>query len=548
MADNTQEQSLSQPRVTLPQGTFIGTLQQGQYPNTVESFRGVPYALPPTGDRRFRPPVPVGKSANTYDATRFGPRAPARQFVVVGPDLEQSEDCLTANIFRPALKDQSGLLPVALYMHGGAFNRGNAAMHDTEAMVGWSDTPFIGVSFGYRIGALGFLPSKMSADEDLLNLGLRDQICLTEWVQKNIHLFGGDRNNVTLFGLSAGAHSIGHHLLNYEEGIKPLFHRVVMESGAPTSRAVRYPDAPIHEQRFTDFLEEVKCPEGLSSSETFSFLRSLPTLTISEAQATVFAKYNPSLCWAFQPVIDGKIIRKRPIDAWRDGSWHKVPILTGFTTNEGSLYVNKAMFTSEEFTDFWRNLLPRLTEQDLETINSLYPDPTKTTNMRYYEDRLDQGVGKMYKRIEAAYAHYAYTAPVRQTAHFSSGVVPVYLYHWALERDAVNGARHGDNMFYEMRHVEYRGKSASLEELSGINHAYITSFICTGSPDGVPGRYGSRPSWPQYDNANPKVMVFGQANKELVGGQVGPPAELLDDEWAKEESDFWWSKVEISQQ
>lgn len=95
-----------------------------------------------------------------------------------------------------------------VYIHGGAFNRGTASMHNTASMVSWSKQPFIAVSFNYRIGALGFLPSSVTAKEGVLNLGLRDQIVLMEWVQNNIAAFGGDRGRVTLVGLSAGAHSV----------------------------------------------------------------------------------------------------------------------------------------------------------------------------------------------------------------------------------------------------------------------------------------------------------------------------------------------------
>lgn len=539
--------SEARPTVTLPQGTVIGIRERNAYPGVVESFKGIPYAQPPVGDLRFRPPVKVEASTSIIDASRFGPRAPARQFLLVGPKLDESEDCLTVNVFRKALGKDSRPLPVAVYFHGGAFNRGNAAMHDTASMVGWSEAAFIGVSFGYRIGALGFLPSRLSAKEGLLNLGLRDQMCLLEWVQDNIEFFGGDKNNITLIGLSAGAHSIGHHLLDYEEGKAPLFHRVIMESGAPTSRAVRYPDADIHEKQFRDFLEAVGCPKDLPESETFSFLRSLPLSTIATAQDSVFQKYNPSLCWAFQPVIDGSIIRRRPIDAWREGRWHKVPIMTGFTTNEGSLYVNKKMSTPSEFTDFWRNLLPQLSEEDLAEINRLYPDPTKDPTSIYREDRAENGVGEMYKRIEAAYAHYAYVAPVRQTANLAGPHVPVYLYHWALRADPVAGARHGDNMWYETRDPGTCAKSETLDELSGTLHAYFTSFICMGDPNGLRGRYEGRPAWAKYNLDDPKIMLFG-GKTDLVTAAVGPAAELMKDDWAVTESAFWWSKVEISQQ
>lgn len=198
------------PKVTLAQGTVVGIQQQDAYPKPVDAFLGIPYALPPTGERRFRPPEKVLPSSDVIDASKFGPRAPAKLFIVRGPKLEESEDCLTANVFRQTGTGapDSKPLPVAIYFHGGAFNRGNAATHDSASMVGWSAEPFIVVSCGYRIGALGFLPSKLSAKEGALNLGLKDQILLMEWVQENIGHFGGDKNNVTIFGLSAGAHSV----------------------------------------------------------------------------------------------------------------------------------------------------------------------------------------------------------------------------------------------------------------------------------------------------------------------------------------------------
>lgn len=196
------------PAVTLAQGTVVGTQLEQTSPHRVDAFLGVPYALPPVGDRRFKPAVQVTNSTDTIDALRFGHAAPGKALLSGGPKLEQSEDCLTANIFRLAGINGTDKLPVAIYLHGGAFNRGAAATHDTASMVAWSEAPFVGVSFGYRVGALGFLPSALAKKEGVLNLGLRDQLLLFQWVQENIEKFGGDPGNVTLFGLSAGAHSV----------------------------------------------------------------------------------------------------------------------------------------------------------------------------------------------------------------------------------------------------------------------------------------------------------------------------------------------------
>lgn len=225
----------SRPRVVLPQGTIVGITESGPYPGAVDCFKGIPFAQQPVGERRFRPPakleLPLSPESVLIDASQFGPRAPAKRLIIQGPEVDESEECLTVNIFRPSSDEVDGndnetaakLLPVALYFHGGAFNRGNAAMHDTASLVGWSKSPFIGVSFGYRIGALGFLPSRLSAQEGLLNLGLKDQICLMEWIQDNISFFGGNKNEVTLFGLSAGAHSVS-------SALHFLFHQFSLQS------------------------------------------------------------------------------------------------------------------------------------------------------------------------------------------------------------------------------------------------------------------------------------------------------------------------------
>jgi carboxylesterase type B len=306
---------------------------------------------------------------------------------------------------------------------------------------------------------------------------------------------------------------------------------------------VRNPDAPVHEAQFSDFLAELSVPESLPKSEIFTHLRSLPTAAIARAQTAVFSKYNPSLRWAFQPVIDREIIRGRPTDAWRSGRWHKMPIMTGFQGNEGSLYVDKKMSTSGEFSNFWRTLLPQLSEEDVQSIEGLYPE------QMYRETRQELGVGNMYKRIEASYAHYAYVAPVRQTARYASQDVPVYLYHWALRRDVVDGAKHGDNMLFEVRDPKLRKLGKSIDEMSGLLHAYTTSFICTGSPNKLSGAYSQRLEWTAYKRDDAKVMIFGKDSDEFIGGTcVGEPAVMVEDEFARRESEFWWSKVELSQQ
>jgi acetylcholinesterase len=196
----------SRPAVTIRQGKIVGIeaeASHGAFPQILEEFLGVPYALSTGGERRFRPPVPVPASEKEFDAGRWGAPCPA------GPDDgSQSEDCLKLNVFRPKARDESEKLPVLVYVHGGAFNFGAGNARQISSLVAWSTKPMIGISFNYRVGPFGFLPSKLMGKEGLLNVGLKDQELLLKWVKENIAAFGGDPDDVTIMGSSAGAHSV----------------------------------------------------------------------------------------------------------------------------------------------------------------------------------------------------------------------------------------------------------------------------------------------------------------------------------------------------
>lgn len=349
---------------------------------------------------------------------------------------------------------------------------------------------------------------------------------------------------------------IGHLIMYHKPDQPPLFHRAILESGAPTSRAVRPYDAPVHEQQFRDFLAACGLPPDLPTADVLPALRSLPLSVISSAQTATFDKYDPSLRWAFQPCIDGDLVARPPLETWLSGRWHRVPIMTGFARNEGSLYVDKACSGAEQFLDFFRSLLPLLPEADIRAIDALYPDPERYPDTSPYRETRE-GVGAQYARVEAAYANYAYQAPVRQTAELASSApdpAPVYLYQWALETSVLEGARHGDNMRYEACEARVLGISPAQAALARTLHAYVVSFIVTGDPNGlVSGEEekeegGKRPTWGRYESGRPRAMVFGEENKELVGGGAGSRVcEFVDDDWARGQSEFWWGKVDVSQ-
>ena len=204
------------PIVVLRQGTYVGaTVPVGTvFPISVEVFRGIPYAESTASQNRFRPPVPLPQGSNTFDAAAFGQICPN---VYPRQDPPEGENCLNLNLYRRKgldytqqknKKKKNTRLPVIVYVHGGAFNSGAGMERNMGSFMAWSKEPIIGINFNYRVGALGFLPSALTAREGVLNLGLRDQQLLFEWVKENVEEFGGDPDNITIMGLSAGAHSV----------------------------------------------------------------------------------------------------------------------------------------------------------------------------------------------------------------------------------------------------------------------------------------------------------------------------------------------------
>jgi carboxylesterase type B len=325
----------------------------------------------------------------------------------------------------------------------------------------------------------------------------------------------------------------------------PLFHKAIIESGATTARAVYHPDHSLHEKQFQDFLSELDL-QNVPEDEVLNTLRTVSTAHIKRASEAVFNKYNPSVRWPWQPVIDGPggMIPIAPIKAWRSGKWHKIPILTGFNTNEGAMFVPSTPSKSAQFTAFFRTLLPGLLDEDLKTLDEVYPDPISNPTSKYVERR--KGLGAQFKRVEQAYAHYAYIAPVRQTANFAAGgPAPVYLYHFAVNSSIKGGADHGDHFKFVTYNKEIRDISPTLGEISGTMHAYWTSFITTGDPNKIEGRWKERPVWPKYVSGTGKKVLFGEGNDERAGqNNKGKVVQVMDDSWAREECEYWWQRTE----
>ena len=298
---------------------------RGAVENGVLVFRGVPYAAAPVGDLRFKPPQPVPAWQGVRDATKDGPIAPqgrSRLAHVMG-DFErpQSEDCLTLNIWTPAADTRKR--PVMVWIHGGAFSSGAGSVpwYSGERFAANGD--IVAVSINYRLGALGFLCLEGVSDG---NMGLLDQVAALRFVRDNIAAFGGDPDNVTVVGQSAGAASIA--ILMTMPQAAGLFRRAILQS-TPFGRMSRtLEDSQRIGRRLLDVL-------GLKPGEADK-LKSLPFATFVAAQGEV-ARLEKKFADAqapFWPVIDGEVYPGEVMPALKAGAGTGIDTMIGTTREE----------------------------------------------------------------------------------------------------------------------------------------------------------------------------------------------------------------------
>jgi para-nitrobenzyl esterase len=306
--------------------TAAGTLS-GAREGGVLAFRGVPYAAPPLGARRFRPPSAVEPWSSVRDATRNGPVPPqlrSRLADVMGEcPLETGEDCLTLTILTPAIGPKKR--PVLVWLHGGAFSSGAGSLdcYSGAKLAERGDLVVVGVN--YRLGVIGYLYAPGISDG---NLGLLDQLAALRWVRDNITAFGGDPSTVTLCGQSAGAMS-ALMLMTMPEA-EGLFARAILQSPAMT-RMTRTPaDAAAIGAQFAE-----KC-----GASDLAAMQAVPVADLMRVQGELsgvhvrFADAAP----LFAPVIDGTVIRQDPLISLRERPAPNVEILMGTTREESGAF------------------------------------------------------------------------------------------------------------------------------------------------------------------------------------------------------------------
>ncbi|XP_029941944.1 neuroligin 4 X-linked a [Salarias fasciatus] len=493
-----------QPVVTTNYGKLRGV--KVTLPNEilgpVEQYLGIPYALAPTGERRFQPPEPPMSWPGIRNATQFAAVCPqfledrfllndmlpvwftANLDTVVSYVQEQSEDCLYLNIYVPTendIHDENGLKPVMVYIHGGSYMEGTGNMIDGSILASYGNV--IVITINYRLGVLGFLSTGDQAAKG--NYGLLDQIQALRWIKENIQAFKGDPKRVTIFGSGAGASCVS--LLTLSHYSEDLFQKAIIQSGtALSSWAVNYQPA-----KYTRALAE---KVGCNMLDTIDLVECLQKKNYKELieQYITPAKYHI----AFGPVIDGDVIPDDPQILMEQGEFLNYDIMLGVNQGEGFKFVdgivdsedgvsaNDFDFAVSDFVDHLYGY-PEGKDTLRETIKFMYTD---------WADKENPETRR--KTLVALFTDHQWVAPAVATAdlHAQYGS-PTYFYafyhHCQSDmKPSWADSAHGDEVPYvfgipmigptDLFNCNFSKNDVML---SAVVMTYWTNFAKTGDPN-----------------------------------------------------------------
>jgi para-nitrobenzyl esterase len=455
-----------QPPAAAPAGAAAilkikqGTLK-GSEANGVDYFLAIPFAPPPVGDLRWRPPGAAPAWSGERDATK----AP--------PSCQNQEDCLYLNVVRPANAKPGQKLPVMFWIHGSAFVVGQAIGAfgaDTEGTE-FAKKGVIVVSANHRLGRAGWFahPAIDKQGGLIANYGNMDQIAGLKWVKANIAAFGGDPNNVTVFGESAGAMATLNMMISPEA--KGLFNRAIVESGF--ARTV--PNSLAEAEANGVKLAEAAGVKG-DDAAAAAALRKLPLSALAGPRGGVTAPGRPF------PVMDGKLYVETVIQGFTAGHEAKIPLIIGGNSNEASL-----------------------TRPTAATFDAL-PAAQQAAISKVFDP---SGAGDKALEINELVTVQTITEPDRAIArlHAAHGQ-PTWLYYFSYVPAAEKarkpyGAAHTDEVRFVFGQPRAHFAPEDLK-LSDAMNAYWASYAKTGSPDSAGG-----PAWPKFDAANESQIEFG---------------------------------------
>lgn len=466
-------------------------------------YKGIPYAAPPVGELRWRPPRPAQAWAEPREFDEFGPQCPQ-------PDAADatSEDCLTLNIWTPP-GTTGAKHPVMVFFHGGAFTggAGSLPLYDGGKL---AQAGVVAVTVNYRLGALGFLAhpalSAESGQGVSGNYGLLDQRAALAFVRDNIAAFGGDPGNVTVFGQSAGAASILLHLTS--PGSQGLFHRAVLQSpvGPGALRPLRTPErgvVPAEEigRRVAARLGADTAPDVLAALRAASVE---DILAVSRPGAEAGLEVAGILC---SPTVDGVVVPGRPADMILEGRHARIPLVVGTVADEASLFLAGLRPAVASAADY-RALMDRWFGPDAKKVLAGRPgtgatwpaDLERVVTARWFE-ALALFLARKWAESGTPCFVYRLDRPLPDAAL-------AILADEAGDASPVDpGTPHGADIFPVFGYMPwYLGFDGADRDFSRVMRAYWTGFAATGQPAGR-----GLPAWPRFDPGRPARMEFGAA-------------------------------------
>jgi len=478
---------LSWPGASLPthaQGPdwIVNTRQgpvQGLPEGPLHVFRGIPYAQPPVGTLRFRPPQPPKPHPTVLAVTKFGPRA-----LQAGPTgVQGAEDCLYLNVWAPKNNGRQQH-PVVVWVHGGAFTGGSGQDHDTWTFA--ARDSIVVVSFNYRLGSLGFLQlgSRLGEGyEQSGNCGLLDAVAALRWVHANISAFGGDPRRVTVMGESAGAKLVGALLAT--PATKGLFQQVILESGAV--QAIR--------DTVTAGAVTRQLRQALGGAP--ARLLTLPADSLVRAQAR-FTSGAGGL-QVFGPVLDGRTIPAPPLEFLRRQA-PPVRVLLGTNLEEARLFSGPG------------SILATPNAAALDKVFGAHNGPLV---WQAYQQRRPS-IANELDAWNTTLTDYLYRlATYRLAKQLAGQGLPTWLYRFDYA-DATTQPIHAQELAFVWNAPQGSSAEATAAEpptaagkaanpaLATLMHAHWVSFIRNGRPG---------PDWPAYSPARPMLMVFKADSK-----------------------------------
>jgi para-nitrobenzyl esterase len=497
-------------------GRVVGSQEAG---GEVVAFRGIPYAAPPVGALRWRPPQRPEGWNGERDATAFAAAAPqyevVRNSLYAGGGERQGEDCLYLNVWAPAAP--GGDLTVLVWLHFGAFQFGGTSvpLYDGAQL---ARAGLVVVTVGHRLGRLGFLAhpalSAESATRTSGNYGLLDQVAALEWVQRNAAAFGGDPGNVTFAGVSAGSSAV--NLLLTSPLTAGLLHRAVGMSGAQLG--------PVGASGgLGDGLQDLASAESsgaraLGSVSAYQLRR----MTVAEVMGAALPP-DPGPHWhtdmgmpmarnvfdASYPIVDGHVVPGPPYEAYAAARFHDVPLLTGSAADEraGVPYLRDlALFEADA-----RAELGDLAGEFLALFPHADAAVTRLSSQRANADRIFIWQNWAWARLHAASA----TSP---TFHYHTTHRPPVPAGRYAEPDP--GAFHSAEIPYLFRNLAVRDWDwqEADRRLSEVLSGQLLQFCRTGDPNG-PGL----PAWPVFAEPDRATMLLGG---DIAAGAMPRQPEL----------------------